>query len=457
MPFTIVRNDITRMQVDAIVNSAAPHLLGGGGADGAIHRAAGPELTKACRALGGCKTGQVKLTKGYRLPCRYIIHTVGPVWLGGMMGEEQKLRSCYRNALALAKEQGFESIAFPLISSGIFAVPRELAIRVAMDEIGAFVLENDLMVYLVVYDPESFRLSKQLHKDIRQYIDDHYVSLQYDEATSSLSSDSYSFSSGFDSDFLWEDEAEINAALPEDNAAAPEDTAFDGLSCSESEASVDDDPFFATWEPVDELTERIAEPSDSAGWDGYADTGEYCAASIFDLDENAQLDDTLEMPVISKECSPPLCAAKAPPEIPPAVIEIRAPAAPVTEEEHEEQLRLLLRQRDESFTQMLLRKIDEKGMTDPECYRRANIDRRLFSKIRNNLQYKPSKQTALAFAVALRMNRYETEELLRTAGLALSRSSKFDIIVEYCLAHHLYDVHQINRILYDFDQMTLGV
>jgi len=132
--------------------------------------------------------------------------------------------------------------------------------------------------------------------------------------------------------------------------------------------------------------------------------------------------------------------------------------APVlSEEEHEAMLRRLLKERDESFTQMLLRKIDESGMTDPECYRRANVDRRLFSKIRNNLHYQPSKQTALAFAVALRMDREETEEFLRTAGLALSHSSKFDIIVEYCLTHGIYDIHQVNSILYSFDQAPLGV
>jgi len=168
MPFSIVRNDLTRMSVDAIVNSAAPHLLGGGGADGAIHRAAGPELKKACRALGGCKTGQVKATPGFHLPCRYVFHTVGPVWMGGRMGEEEKLRSCYRNALELAMEMQLESIAFPLISSGLFRFPRAIALQVATEEISQFVLKNDMQVYLVVYDRESFRISTKLMEDIHQ-------------------------------------------------------------------------------------------------------------------------------------------------------------------------------------------------------------------------------------------------------------------------------------------------
>ncbi|MBP3650797.1 MAG: macro domain-containing protein [Clostridia bacterium] len=384
MPFTIIRNDITRMAVDAIVNSAAPHLLGGGGADGEIHRVAGPELAKACRKLGGCKPGQVKLTEGYGLPCRYVIHTVGPMWMGGLFGEEETLRHCYRNALQLAREKGLETIAFPLISSGIFAYPREKALRIATEEIGDFVLQNDLMVYLVVYDRESFRIGSKLQQDIQQFIDDRYVKEH-----------------GQSRDF--------SAFVPPSprEAARPFSNMLWNQPVSSSEIE-QNSQFEEDALPMGEP------PVEDWGFPDLGHTADMCCEAV------------------------PF-------------------AGSWYEEEHEANLRSLLSQQDESFTQRLLRLIDESGMTDPECYRRANIDRRLFSKIRNNPHYQPSKQTALAFAVALRLDRSATEQLLQTAGLALSRSNKFDIIVEYCLTHGIYDIHQVNGILYNFDQITLGV
>ncbi len=325
VPFLIQRNDITRLHVDAIVNAANNSLLGGGGVDGAIHAAAGPELLAECRALGGCETGKAKLTRGYRLPAKFVIHTVGPVWRGGSYGEQQKLESCYRESLALAVENGFETVAFPLISAGVYGYPKEQALRVAVDTIRAFLEENELTVTLVIFDRGAFDLGRQRFPGIAQLIGDSYVERRVDRRAESL---------------------RMMGAAP-DRAARP-----------------------------------MAAPKRS-------------------------LEDALS-------------------------------------------------NLDESFSQMLLRLIDEKGITDVQCYKGANISRKHFSKIRSDIHYKPSKPTALAFAVALKLDIRQTRELLMKAGFALSRSSKFDVIVEYFILRGIYDIFEINEALFAFDQPLLG-
>ena len=232
MPFTIVRNDITKMRVDAIVNAAKPSLLGGGGVDGAIHAAAGPELLEEYRTLGGCKVGEAKCTSAYRLPCRYVIHTVGPKWHGGCFGEERALASCYRAVLALAKSKGCESVAFPLISAGNYGFPKDRAMRVAVETIGYFLLENDMDVSLVVYGAESTALSRKLFADVQEYIDEHYVEQRAPRFGRRGN--------------RWEDAPEesiaINAAFAEEETPAmeaPAPTSFPSVSAAEATRALD--------------------------------------------------------------------------------------------------------------------------------------------------------------------------------------------------------------------------
>ena len=329
MPLHIVRQDITVMEVDAIVNAANETLLGGGGVDGSIHRAAGPELLAACRTLGGCRTGSAKITGGYRLPCRYVIHAVGPVWRGGMHGERELLASAYRASLALAQAYRCESVAFPLISSGSYGYPKDQALQVAVHTLGDFLLRHDMTVYLVIYDRASYQIGASLFAYIAAYIDDRYV-----DAHDSLEA--------------------VRRRLPEMAALGIPD-------------AVDAAPYAAAGS-LDEALGRL----------------------------------------------------------------------------------------DESFSQMLLRKIDQLGMTDAQCYKKANIDRKLFSKIRSDIHYRPSKPTAMAFAVALELPLEEARELLQKAGFAFSHASKFDIIVEYFIAHGNYNIFEINEALFAFDQSLLG-
>ena len=323
MPIQIIRNDITKLKCDAIVNAANKTLLGGGGVDGAIHKVAGEKLLEECKTLGGCNVGEAKLTSAYNLPCKYVIHTVGPVWKGGFFGEERNLQSCYKNSLELAKQNQCESIAFPLISSGAYRYPKDKALKVATDTISSFLLENEMLVYIVVFDKKAFSISKKLFNDIQQYIDDSYA-------------DTYAVSRN-----------RFNVA------------------CKMSE------PMYGESKPLITLEEKI-------------------------------------------------------------------------------------KQIDESFSQMLLRKIDEKGLKDSECYKKANIDRKLFSKIKSNVNYKPSKTTAIAFAISLELNLEETKDMLMKAGYALSKSNKFDIIIEYFITNRNYNIFEINEALFAFDQSLLG-
>lgn len=333
MPLHIVRNDITKMNVDVIVNSADPLLLGGeGGVDGCIHRAAGPGLLVECRTLGGCPTGSARLTAAYDLPCKYVIHTVAPRWQDGRHDECALLASCYLAALALAEKRGCESVAFPLLSSGSLNYPREQALDIAIDTIGHFVLRSDMTVYLVVFDRAAYPLRGDVRAEIRAYINDRYV-------------DVYAISQA-----IAQQEERLYSARMFDDSPSPSTYTLASLSLEEA-----------------------------------------------------------------------------------------------------------VKQLDEGFSEMLLRKISESGMTDAQCYKRANIDRRLFSKIKNDKHYTPSKSTVIAFALALELPMEELREMLGKAGYSLTRACEFDIIVEYFVTRRIYSVFTINEALFAFDQDLIGM
>ena len=414
MPLTMVRNDITKMKVDAIVNAANSSLLGGGGVDGAIHHAAGKGLLEECRTLGGCDTGDAKLTRGYDLPAKYVIHTVGPIWRGGNHGEPALLASCYRRSLEIAKEKKLASIAFPMISAGVYGYPKAEALRVARETIADFLKTDDMQVYLVVFDRETTMLLKDKYRELDELIDDRYAETHGDSAQTL-------------------EQRRRNRLQFPDLMRREERESVWGEQCFSAEEVRDEaPPAFA--KPAGKAKERRARPGKPAK---PAKSGK-TAKPLFDVLPPAgkmSMDSGIAANAAPEECF----GSAASPEA--AIRDIR------------NSIDALL---DESFSEMLLRKIDEKGMTDAECYKKANIDRKLFSKIRSDRLYRPSKPTALAFAIALELDIEETRNLLMKAGFALSHASKFDIIVEYFIKRRNYDVFEINEALFAFDQQLLG-
>ena len=395
------------MNVDAIVNAAKNSLLGGGGVDGAIHRAAGPQLLEECRTLGGCATGDAKITKGYNLPAKYVIHTVGPVWEYGGYNKKELLTSCYRKSLALAKEYGCETVAFPLISAGAYGYPKDQALRVAIDAITSFLSRNDMLVYIVIFDKDSFRISEKLVADIRQYIDDRYVDEHSNVENERIRKETFSRVSdvGLDvsEDILYYEDIE------ESNRNNPDYV--------EPTVTYRDIPLGSI-----EGVKRFQESQESSA---HIKSSVECIESVKTFEDTYYLDDVIR------------------------ILRRNTGTQFLPLEDYVKDL-------DESFSEMLLRKISEKGMKDSECYKKANIDRKLFSKIKNDKLYKPSKPTAIAFAIALELSLDETKELLEKAGFALSHSSRFDIIIEYFIVNENYNIFDINDALFEFDQPLLG-
>lgn len=329
MPFEIVRNDIVNMKVDAIVNTANPRPIIGAGTDKAVHDKAGARLLLARKEIGNIAVGEAAITPAFDLDVNYVIHTAGPIWKDGRSGEEDLLASCFRNSLGIAKKKACESIAFPLISTGSYGFPKPLALQIAVREISSFLMENEMQVYLVVFEKQSFELSEKLFKSVSSYIDANYVSdkMNLEYGTSKVRRRNY------EEMLLHESSYEITVRIPN----------------------------------LDGMLENL----------------------------------------------------------------------------------------DKGFSETLLALIDRTGKKDSEIYKKANVDRKLFSKIRNNADYRPSKTTAIAFAIALELDLDETSDLLSRAGYALSQSSKFDVIVRYFIENKKYDIFEINSALFRFDQPLL--
>ena len=350
MPFEIVRNDITKVKADAIVNSANRHPICGGGTEYQIYEAAGREdLLKAREQVGPLDVAEVAVTPAFALDAKYIIHTVGPKWNDGKSGEIAALANCYRNALEKAKELGCQSIAFPLISSGVFRFPKDYAVRIATQTIGEFLQINEMLVTLVVFDRKAFEVSEDLYSDIQAFIDDNYVQDKYEGVRRYARR-------------RWQ-----GRNVPDEEC---EDMALQS-------------PQIPAEEPL------------------------YCAMKLAEK-SSASLDDILAKP-------------------------------------------------GETFCDKLFNLIHEKNLDDVDVYKKANLDRKHFSKIRSNVKYKPTKKTALALAIALHLNMDETKDLLARAELALSPSNRGDLVVSYFIEHEKYDIWEINNMLFKFGLPTLGV
>lgn len=348
MPLQIIRQDITKMQVDAIVNTTNQEMIGYNGVDLAVHTVAGPELDKFCRELTPLGLGTAKITPAFNLPCKYIIHTSGPVWEGGDNGETELLVSCYNECLKLAKENNCETVAFPLISSGAYGYPKDKVLKIAISTISTFLFDNEMTVYLLVYDKKSYELSEKLFSGIESYIDDNYARR---------------YAGRF-----------FNAAFSREK--------------------------------------RLSEEVD------------YSRAMSYEC---------MSAPCTQEDYSPAPCSVGSTPK-----------------QSLEDFIKL-----DESFALKLIKLIDAKGISDVQCYKKANVSKQTWHKLMTDKHYKPNKKTAISFAVALELSLDETQNLLSSVGFILSDSNLFDVIIKYCLENEIYDVFEIDSALFKYDQETL--
>ena len=355
MPFRIIRNDITKLRADAIVNTANPEPVIGRGTDSAIYMAAGEELLLAeRRKIGPIRAGYAASTPAFNLDAKYVVHTVGPAWIDGNHGERDTLHSCYQNSLALASELKCDSIAFPLIATGVYGFPKDEALNIALSEIGKFLLTHEMKVTLVVFDRRALELSEDLVGGIEQYIDEH--------AAQAIHIEEYGGTDYYEARLRETRGRQAAGPVPKNNETEP-----------------------------DRSTLHSKEPP---------------MMQLPDL-SGKDLDDVLG-------------------------------------------------EAGKSFQQKLFELIDASGMDDVTVYKKANIDRKVFSRIRCKADYKPKKKTAVAFAVALELDLPTMLDLLSRAEIALSPSNRFDLIVSYFITNKIYDIYEINATLFKYGQPTLG-
>lgn len=398
MPFTIERNDLATMNVDAVVVAANEQLKITGGVGASVAKAAGFEqLQAACDEIGGCPLGQAVVTPGFAIPARFVVHAVSPVWDAADPSCKRLLRSTYDNALACAYDAGAASIALPLISAGAHGCPNEISFAIAMQAVRAFLdSHDDVDVRVVLFSREQVAAGLALYGEIAEYIDDHYVDeQQIGRNYAARERESYQYA----------------AAPPRTDERHRQRL---GMLSRVGEA-------------LAERAARLREAAEEEPADAYAvKQEEECAVA-----EEAE----------------PATAASAPAD---AFVFGLAPAAT-----GQTDLKSLLDNLDAPFSTTLLALIDARGLDDVQVYKRANMSRQLFSKIRSDANYRPTKRTVLALAIALELSLDETADLLRRAGFALSASNKADVIVQYFIGRGGCDIYDVNEALYAFDQPLL--
>ena len=408
MAFKIVRNDITKIAADAIVNTANPDPVYMGGTDSAVYAAAGADrLLEERRKIGPIEPGQMAVTPAFELNAKYIFHTVGPVWRDGEHGEKETVKNCYINCLNKAVELGIESIAFPLISTGVNGFPKADALLIATSVFSSFLSEHELDITLVVFDSESFTLSGKIFAGVDQFIDENYV----EEMAEAEYCDEEAPEAFHRSMLPPKDSARV---LPPENAA--------GALPQENSAGV---------QPREDAARAL--PRRRSFHKGFAFPG---SARQKQESRSAVPESEYRMP----DAAAPVCGAA-----------MASSAAPV-----QRSLEDVVRQVSETWSESLLRMITEKGYSDTEVYKRANVDRKHFSKIRSDKDYVPRKRTALAFALALKLNLDEAKDFLGRAGYAFSPSSKTDLIVQYFIENEVYEIMTINLALYEHEEPLLG-
>lgn len=352
MPFEIVRNDLTNMQVDAIVNAANPEPIVGYGVDTGVHKKAGPRLLEARKKIGPLAFGDAAITPAFDLDAKYVIHTISPIWMDGKENEISLLESCYTKSLQLALDYKCESIAFPLLSAGNHGFPKDLALQTAITVFSKFLMKHDMQIYMVVFSRNAVALSEKLFHSVKSYIDETYI----------------------------------------------EEVRFEEYGVSDK-CDIRDIELQQIRKALNRRKKFLSVAEDACPY---------------------------EASCMSVESSAP------------------------------RKLEDLMKEIEETFSEGLIRLIDQKGFKDPDVYKKANIDRKLFSKIKNNKDYKPSKTTCIAFAIALELNLDETRDLIGKAGYALTHSSKFDIIIEYFILQNNYNTFEINEVLFSFGQPLIG-